>query len=367
MPLDPEVERAVSPGDRFDDAVAGGGHDLEVAGVLERLAMMTVDGAGDLAFDLVLGAVPVEVGGGQMVGEVLVEAAARAQSHELHPEADAQQRQARPGLLHQLQPFQLACLSIRRHEGGLRVDRLAEGCGVGIVAAAQDQRVEAGEDRRGGSRHRRQRDSDAAGGLDRPEIGASDADLILHEIAGDAHEGAVGGDAGVGVVVGHREGSVQGAGQRAGTDLHLGWRPNDPGRSPPTRHRAGSGGSMQEDLVMIAAVGYDLRFVVASTGIGATAAEGGIHDPSGPSRPTTGRPTMTQFQTAPTIPTKIGSDGKEYIDYKSVEELRRMLTPNGKIYTRKRLGADAREQRRIAQAVKRARYMGLLPYTSATL
>ena len=60
-------------------------------------------------------------------------------------------------------------------------------------------------------------------------------------------------------------------------------------------------------------------------------------------------------------------DGKEYIDYKSIEELRRMLTPNGKIYTRKRLGADAREQRRIAQAVKRARYMGLLPYTSATL
>ncbi|MFM1832419.1 MAG: hypothetical protein RLZZ461_735 [Planctomycetota bacterium] len=76
---------------------------------------------------------------------------------------------------------------------------------------------------------------------------------------------------------------------------------------------------------------------------------------------------MTQFQTAPTIPTKVGSDGKLYIDYKSVEDLRRMLTPNGKIYTRKRLGANALQQRRIAQAVKRARYMGLLPYTSATL
>ena len=76
---------------------------------------------------------------------------------------------------------------------------------------------------------------------------------------------------------------------------------------------------------------------------------------------------MTQFQTAPTIPTKVGSYGKLYIDYKSVEDLRRMLTPNGKIYTRKRLGANALQQRRIAQAVKRARYMGLLPYTSATL
>jgi small subunit ribosomal protein S18 len=76
---------------------------------------------------------------------------------------------------------------------------------------------------------------------------------------------------------------------------------------------------------------------------------------------------MTQFQTAPTIPAKTGNDGKLYIDYKSVEELRRMLTPNGKIYTRKRLGANALQQRKIAQAVKRARYMGLLPYTSATL
>lgn len=76
---------------------------------------------------------------------------------------------------------------------------------------------------------------------------------------------------------------------------------------------------------------------------------------------------MTQFQAAPTIPIKTGSDGKEYVDYKSVDELRRMMTPNGKIYTRKRLGASAREQRRLAQAVKRARYMALLPYTSATL
>ena len=64
---------------------------------------------------------------------------------------------------------------------------------------------------------------------------------------------------------------------------------------------------------------------------------------------------------------KTGTDGKDYIDYKSVDDLRRLMTPNGKIYTRKRLGASAREQRRVAQAVKRARYMALLPYTSATL
>ena len=56
-----------------------------------------------------------------------------------------------------------------------------------------------------------------------------------------------------------------------------------------------------------------------------------------------------------------------YVDYKQTDELRRLMTPNGKIYPRKRLGVSAKEQRMIAQAIKRARYMALLPYTSATL
>jgi len=59
--------------------------------------------------------------------------------------------------------------------------------------------------------------------------------------------------------------------------------------------------------------------------------------------------------------------GRMYVDYKDVDELRRLMSPNGKILSRKRLGVSAREQRMIAQAIKRARYMGLLPYTNATL
>lgn len=59
--------------------------------------------------------------------------------------------------------------------------------------------------------------------------------------------------------------------------------------------------------------------------------------------------------------------GQIYVDYKDIEKLRRMMSPNGKIYGRKRLQTSAGEQRMIAQAVKRARYLGLLPYTSATL
>jgi len=61
------------------------------------------------------------------------------------------------------------------------------------------------------------------------------------------------------------------------------------------------------------------------------------------------------------------SSGKVYVDYRQVDELRRLLTPNGKIQSRKRTGLSSREQRLAAQAIKRARYMGLLPYTSATL
>jgi small subunit ribosomal protein S18 len=59
--------------------------------------------------------------------------------------------------------------------------------------------------------------------------------------------------------------------------------------------------------------------------------------------------------------------GKAFVDWKDVENLRKMMSPNGKILGRKRVGASAQEQRLLSQAIKRARFMGLLPYTSATL
>jgi small subunit ribosomal protein S18 len=62
-----------------------------------------------------------------------------------------------------------------------------------------------------------------------------------------------------------------------------------------------------------------------------------------------------------------GAAGKMFVDYKRADDLRRLMTPNGKIYSRKRTGISSREQRQIARAIKRARYMALLPYTSATL
>ena len=64
---------------------------------------------------------------------------------------------------------------------------------------------------------------------------------------------------------------------------------------------------------------------------------------------------------------RTSASGEVFIDYKDTESLRKMISGNGKILSRKRTGASAMEQRMIARAVKRARYMALLPYVSAAL
>lgn len=55
-------------------------------------------------------------------------------------------------------------------------------------------------------------------------------------------------------------------------------------------------------------------------------------------------------------------NGIKFVDYKSVELLKKFLTPSGKIMPSKRTGVSAKYQRKLAQAVKRARIMGLLPF-----
>ncbi len=62
---------------------------------------------------------------------------------------------------------------------------------------------------------------------------------------------------------------------------------------------------------------------------------------------------------------RISASGKQYIDYKDTESLKKVMSGNGKIQSRKRTGANAIEQRMLAGAVKRARYMALLPYVTA--
>lgn len=54
--------------------------------------------------------------------------------------------------------------------------------------------------------------------------------------------------------------------------------------------------------------------------------------------------------------------GDKYVDYKDVETLQRLLTNRGKIYSRKRSGNCAGCQRKVKKAIKRARYIALLPF-----
>lgn len=79
---------------------------------------------------------------------------------------------------------------------------------------------------------------------------------------------------------------------------------------------------------------------------------------------------MARFESFRRGPNNIAlrsSNGHYYVDYRDTDTLRRLMSPNGKILGPKRTGLNAQQQRMAAQAIKRARYMGLLPYTSATL
>jgi small subunit ribosomal protein S18 len=50
------------------------------------------------------------------------------------------------------------------------------------------------------------------------------------------------------------------------------------------------------------------------------------------------------------------------LDYKDVETLKKFLNPHGKILSHRRTGLSAAAQRSLANAVKRARFMALLPF-----
>jgi small subunit ribosomal protein S18 len=54
----------------------------------------------------------------------------------------------------------------------------------------------------------------------------------------------------------------------------------------------------------------------------------------------------------------------KHVDYKDTELLKKFLDPHGRIMPRRRTGTSAKYQRKLALAVKRARFMGLLPYVS---
>jgi len=56
------------------------------------------------------------------------------------------------------------------------------------------------------------------------------------------------------------------------------------------------------------------------------------------------------------------SNNIKHIDYKDVELLKKFLDPYARIISRKKTGTSTKNQRKLALAVKNARFMGLLPF-----
>ena len=72
-----------------------------------------------------------------------------------------------------------------------------------------------------------------------------------------------------------------------------------------------------------------------------------------------------RFHSAPRFPKRGGKDWEgPLVDYKEVELLRKFMTSSSKMQSRKRAGTSSQEQKALKAAIKQARFMALVPYTS---
>ncbi len=71
-----------------------------------------------------------------------------------------------------------------------------------------------------------------------------------------------------------------------------------------------------------------------------------------------------RYLTPLSVDVKKKRSGIKYIDYKDPEFLKKFLNEQGKLLPRRITGTSLKFQRRVAQAVKRARHLALLPYVT---
>jgi|TARA_B110000967_G_scaffold207512_1_gene257080 small subunit ribosomal protein S18 len=62
---------------------------------------------------------------------------------------------------------------------------------------------------------------------------------------------------------------------------------------------------------------------------------------------------------------RFSAEGAPEIDYKDLDTLKGYVAENGKIVPSRITGTKARYQRELSEAIKRARYIALLPYTDS--
>ncbi|CCQ74429.1 30S ribosomal protein S18 [Magnetospira sp. QH-2] len=75
------------------------------------------------------------------------------------------------------------------------------------------------------------------------------------------------------------------------------------------------------------------------------------------SKPAPRRPFFRRRKTCP-----FSGDGAPKIDYKDIRLLGRFISERGKIVPSRITAVSGKKQRELAKAIKRARYLGLLPY-----
>jgi small subunit ribosomal protein S18 len=81
------------------------------------------------------------------------------------------------------------------------------------------------------------------------------------------------------------------------------------------------------------------------------------NDSNAVSNSSEGRPKYCRFK----------KSGIKYIDYKDPNFLMKLLNEQGKILPRRITGTSLKYQRKVAQAVKRARHLAILPYVGDSL
>jgi len=62
---------------------------------------------------------------------------------------------------------------------------------------------------------------------------------------------------------------------------------------------------------------------------------------------------------------RFSAEGVKQIDYKDLDTLKAYISETGKIVPSRITGTKAKYQRQLATAIKRARYIALLPYTDS--
>lgn len=75
-------------------------------------------------------------------------------------------------------------------------------------------------------------------------------------------------------------------------------------------------------------------------------------------------PRKTEHRPARSGPNPLDRAEITYIDYKNTDLLRKFLSDRGKIRSRRVTRVSARQQRQLSRAIKNAREMALLPYTT---